>query len=74
LAEIGTDMYVRHLQAHVFSGVYILENTSPPPRGGGGEVKITVDVIWGRKHETGRRKKGGNLKEIGRQEKENGRK
>ncbi len=33
LAEIGTDMYVRHLQAHVFSGVYILENIPPPPPG-----------------------------------------
>jgi hypothetical protein len=28
-------------------GVYILENTNPPPPGGMG--KISVDVIWGKK-------------------------
>jgi hypothetical protein len=34
-------------------GVYILENT-PPPLGG----KISADVIWGKKYEKGKRKRG----------------
>jgi hypothetical protein len=34
------------------AGVYILENTPPP----GGE--ISADVIWGKKYEKAKRKKG----------------
>jgi hypothetical protein len=37
------------------AGVYILENTPPPP---GGEEKISADVIWGKKYEKGKRKRG----------------
>jgi hypothetical protein len=33
------------------SGVYILEN---PPRGG----EISADIIWGKKYEKGKRKRG----------------
>ncbi len=36
------------------AGVYILENT-PPPGGGNG---ISADVIWGKKYEKVKRKKG----------------
>jgi hypothetical protein len=36
------------------TGVYILENTPPP---GGGE-KISADVIWGKKYEKAKRKRG----------------
>jgi hypothetical protein len=36
------------------AGVYILENTLPPL--GGGE--ISADVIWGKKYEKAKRKKG----------------
>jgi hypothetical protein len=36
-----------------FAGVYILENT-PSPRGG----EISADVIWGKKYEKAKRKKG----------------
>jgi hypothetical protein len=50
------------------SGVYILENT--PPWGGG----ISADVIWGKKYEKVKRKRGENLKEKGRKGKEKGRK
>jgi hypothetical protein len=35
-------------------GVYILENT-PPPLGGG---EISADVIWGKKYEKAKRKRG----------------
>jgi hypothetical protein len=38
----------------VRTGVYILENT-PPPCGGG---KISAYVIWGKKYEKGKRKRG----------------
>jgi hypothetical protein len=35
------------------SGVYILENPSPPQGG----RKISADVIWGKKYEKAKRKK-----------------
>jgi hypothetical protein len=35
------------------AGVYILEN-APPPRG----EKISADIIWGKKYEKGKRKRG----------------
>ncbi len=46
-----------------------MENTSPPL---GGE-KISADVIWGRKYEKEKRKRGENVKK-GRKGKEKGRK
>jgi hypothetical protein len=49
------------------SGVYILENTFPL----GGEGKISADVIWGEKNCENDEKKGENVKQKGRQEKEN---
>ncbi len=39
---------------HRKSGVYIMENT--PPSGGG--EKISADVIWGKKYEKAKRKRG----------------
>ncbi len=36
------------------AGAYILENTLPPPGGG----KISADVIWGKKYEKAKRKRG----------------
>ncbi len=42
-----------------------MENT--PPLGGGG---ISADVIWGKKYEKAKRKKGENVKEKGRKRKE----
>jgi hypothetical protein len=45
-----------------------LENT-PPPGGG-----ISADVIWGKKYENAKNKKGENLKEKGRKGEEKGRK
>jgi hypothetical protein len=47
-----------------------LENTSPP----WGEGKISADVIWGKKHEKVKRKRGENVKEKGRKGKDKGRK
>jgi hypothetical protein len=52
------------------AGVYILENT-PPPSGGGG---ISAHVIWGKKYENAKNKKGENVKEKGRKGEEKGRK
>jgi hypothetical protein len=40
-------------------GVYILENAPPPPGGG----KISADVIWGKKYEKAKSKRGENMKE-----------
>jgi hypothetical protein len=37
----------------VFTGVYVLENTPPPPPGG----EISADVIWGKKYEKWKRKR-----------------
>jgi hypothetical protein len=37
----------------LLSGVYILKNTPPPPGG-----KISADVIWGKKYEKLKRKRG----------------
>jgi hypothetical protein len=51
------------------TGVYILENTPPPP---GGE--ISADVIWGEIYEKVKRKREENVKEKGRKGKEKGRK
>jgi hypothetical protein len=34
-------------------GAYILENTPPPPGG-----RISADVIWGKKYEKAKRKRG----------------
>ncbi len=48
-----------------------MENTPPPP---GGREKISADVIWGKKYEKGKRKRGENVKEKGRKGKEKGRK
>jgi hypothetical protein len=42
------------------TGVYILENTFPPPPGGG---EISADVIWGKKYEKRKRKRGRRVKE-----------
>jgi hypothetical protein len=42
-----------------------LENTPPP----WGEEKISADVIWGKKYEKVKRKRGENVKEKGRKEK-----
>jgi hypothetical protein len=39
---------------YINAGVYILENT-PPPLGG---REISADVIWGKKYEKGKRKRG----------------
>jgi hypothetical protein len=36
------------------AGAYILENTPPPL----GEEKISADVIWGKKYEKAKRKRG----------------
>ncbi len=57
----GASFYV--LQS--LPGVYILENTPPP----WGEEKISADVIWGKKYEKVKRKRGENVKEKGRKEK-----
>ncbi len=43
----------------------------PPPRGGG---KISADVIWGKKYEKAKIKKGENVKEKERKRKEKERK
>jgi hypothetical protein len=48
------------------TGAYILENT--PPRGGGGA--IPANVIWGKKYEKTKRKRG-KCKVKGRKGKEN---
>jgi hypothetical protein len=48
-----------------FPGVYILENT---PLGG------ESNVIWGKKYEKVKRKRGENIKDKGRKGKEKGRK
>jgi hypothetical protein len=50
---------------HISAGVYIMEN-SPPP-GGGGE--ISADVIWGKKYEKAKRKRGKMLKKKEEREK-----
>ncbi len=50
------------VQVHVRAGVYILENTPPPPPG---EGKISADGIWGKKYEKAKRK-WGNVKGKGR--------
>jgi hypothetical protein len=42
-------------------GLYI--GKYPPPLGGG---EISADVIWGKKYEKAKRKKGENIKEKGR--------
>ncbi len=47
-----------------------MKNT-PPPLGGG---KISANVIWGKKYEKAKRKRGENVKEKGRNVKEKGRK
>jgi hypothetical protein len=48
-----------------------MENTSPPWGGG----KISADVIWGKKYEKAKRKRGKMLKKKEeREKKENGRK
>jgi hypothetical protein len=65
------------LKRHVLTGqglpgIYILENTPPPHQGGGG--KISANVVWGKKYEKVKRKKGENVKEKGRKGKEKGRK
>jgi hypothetical protein len=50
---------------YYISGVYILENTTPP-RGGG---EISTDVIWGKKYEKAKRKRGKNFKKEEKREK-----
>ncbi len=46
-----------------------MENTPPP---GGGE--ISADVIWGKKYEKAKRKRGEKVKEKGRKREEKGKK
>ncbi len=52
---------------HIHRGLYIGKY---PPLGGG----ISADVIWGKKYEKEKRKRGENVKEKGRKGKEIGRK
>ncbi len=49
-----------------YTGVYIFENTSPPP--GGGNISL---CHLGKKYEKMKRKRGENVKEKGRNRKEN---
>ncbi len=50
---------------------YLNQGKYPPPWGGGGG--ISANVIWGKKYEKRKRKRGKNVKEKGRKGKEKGR-
>jgi hypothetical protein len=47
--------YYNRTMIHATRGLYI--GKYPPPLGGG-EGKISADVIWGKKHEKAKRKRG----------------
>ncbi len=55
-------MTLAGLESHLPRGLYIGKYTPPPTRGG----KISANVIWGKKYEKAKRKKGENVKEKGR--------
>jgi hypothetical protein len=47
-------MHLQFLSIHSYPGAYILENTPAP----GGRGKISANVIWGKKYEKVKRKRG----------------
>jgi hypothetical protein len=60
-----TNFMKSHVGWHTLPGIYILENAPTPHPGGGEREKISANVIWGKKNEKAKRKRG-KFKEKGR--------